>query len=166
MSTPPSFSQLNRESEAKPRITVGILTYNSERTLHQCLSAIFSQGYGPDEIEVLVSDAGSKDRTVEIAAQFGVQVFSDLGRSRGKGRNFFVQTAKSEILVMVDSDEILPPDWLSTVERLLAASDVAEATGPYYTPEPNLGLVGKVIYNLTSGWEFSSKKGRRRADWP
>ena len=114
----------------------------------------------------MISDAGSSDRTAEIAAEFGVPVYSDPGRSRGKGRNFFIRKAKADILVMVDSDEVLPPDWLETVQRLFSSPDVVEATGPYYTPEPNVGMVGKVIYELTSGWEFKSKAGRKRQDWP
>jgi len=134
--------------------------------LRQCLGAIFDQGFKKEEFQVLISDAGSSDKTIDIAAEFGVHVFSDPGRSRGKGRNFFVHNAGADILVMVDSDEVLPPDWLKTVQELFNSPEVVEVTGPYYTPEPKVGLVGKVIYELTSGWEFKSKSGRKREGWP
>jgi len=124
------------------------------------------QGYSKDEVEILVSDEGSTDDTIDIAHEFDVSVYVEQGRTCSKGRNLFLEKARADIMVMVDSDEVIPPGWLSRLEELFEDPAVTEVSGPYYSPEPKSGLVSRVIYYLTSGWQFASKGGRKRANWP
>jgi len=52
------------------KLSVGILTFNSERKIGEVLSSIKDIA---DEIVVL--DSGSEDKTIEIAEHFGARVF-------------------------------------------------------------------------------------------
>ena len=52
----------------KPKVSFVIPTFNSERTLDECLSSISNQDY-PD-MEIIVVDNGSDDKTVEIAKKY------------------------------------------------------------------------------------------------
>ena len=124
------------------------------------------QGYSGEELEILISDEGSTDDTLKIAREFGITAYVEPGRTCSKGRNLFLQKARSEIIVMLDSDEVIPPGWLSKAEEIFKDTSVAEVSGPYYSPEPESGLVARVIYFLTSGWQFSSKSGRKMDNWP
>jgi glycosyltransferase involved in cell wall biosynthesis len=65
-----------------PRISIVMATYNAEKFLPRCLDNIRQQTY--DNLELIIADGGSKDRTVEILRESGGVVdhwFS--GRDRG-----------------------------------------------------------------------------------
>src|SRR5437660_8081960 len=90
--TTPSDNEL-----AKPEMSVGILTYNSSRTLKHCLKALLSQGFARQNLDVFLVDAGSRDATLEIAREFGIQVYSEPGCRRGRARNVCIEKSKSDI---------------------------------------------------------------------
>ena len=54
------------------KLSVILPTYNEERTVRKLLNAVlnvqFPPDFGPVEIEVIVVDDGSTDRTAEIVA--------------------------------------------------------------------------------------------------
>lgn len=165
---------MTRESDAEsqrgfdtssPRFSIGILTFNSGKTLRKCLKAVFAQGYDIGDLDVFLVDAGSKDDTLEIAEEFGVLVYSEDGCTRGRGRNICIEKAKAETLVMLDSDIVIPRGWLLKVEEHFGNPAISEVASPYYTPEPASGLIKKLIYFLTSGWEVHTKGALEREDW-
>lgn len=49
---------------ADPLVSIVIPSLNSEKTIEKCLTGIKNQTYS--NIEVIIVDAGSDDRTVEI----------------------------------------------------------------------------------------------------
>jgi glycosyltransferase involved in cell wall biosynthesis len=91
----------------KPKtVTVVIPTYNEERNMRKVLSDIKSSGVRVDEI--IVVDAHSKDKTVEIAKRMGAKVIyeTDDGRRMGKGYALRVgmKQARGDIVVIMDAD--------------------------------------------------------------
>ena len=50
------------------KISFIIPTYNSEKTIYKTIDSIYKQGYSNKEI--ILIDAGSTDKTLEIARQF------------------------------------------------------------------------------------------------
>ncbi len=66
------------------------------------------------EYEVIVSDGGSTDKTVEIVKNFGGKVVENLSGKRqtiGQGRNVGAAEAKGKFLIFLDADVYLPnPD--------------------------------------------------------
>lgn len=146
-------------------MSVAVLTYNSQRTLEKCLKAVLCQGYNRSQLDIFLLDAGSKDRTLEIAEGFGLPVHTEVGCTRGRARNLCIEHAKAEILVMLDSDIVIPRGWLSLVAEHFGNPEVGEVASPYYTPVPTTSILQKVIYYATSGWEVHVKGARSREDW-
>ena len=58
-----------------PKVSIIVPTHNSERTLARCLESIRNQTY--KNIELIVTDELSKDRTVETARQLYGSVFAE-----------------------------------------------------------------------------------------
>ena len=91
----------NRES----MVSVIVPTYNSEKTLDKCLKSIKNQTY--KNIEIIVVDKFSNDRTVEIARKYTDKVFVINAKERSVQRNFGAKKAKGRYLLFIDSDMIL-----------------------------------------------------------
>jgi len=89
-------------------ISIIIPTLNEEAYLPKLLESIHKQRF--KDMEIIVADAGSKDRTVTIAKAHGCKVSK--GGLPGKGRNEGAKVAKGEVLFFVDADAILPRHFL------------------------------------------------------
>ena len=61
------------------RLSIVIPVLNSERTLGECLEAIAAQTLPRGEYEIVLADAGSADRTLEIARAAGVDRIYKIG---------------------------------------------------------------------------------------
>lgn len=90
-------------------VSIIIPTLNEEEYLSDLLQSIKEQKY--KGYEIIVADAGSKDKTVSIAKKFGCIVVK--GGSPARGRNEGAKAAKGEILMFVDSDVMFPENFLA-----------------------------------------------------
>ena len=99
----------------KVKLSIIIPTYNSERTIEECLNSILNQNY--KDYEIIIVDNNSNDKTKMI-----IQKHLDNPRlkyifepiiSRGKARNTGEKTANGEIILMTDSDCTAPKNWIN-----------------------------------------------------
>ncbi len=90
--------------QERPKITALVQTYNADRMLAEVFEAL--KGFD----ELLVCDMYSTDRTLEIAAQYGARVVMHdyAGGILEPAKNFAIQSAAHEWVLMVDADEIVP----------------------------------------------------------
>lgn len=91
------------------KLIIQIPCFNEEHTLLQTLKDLPTEIPGIDEIELLVIDDGSTDKTVQVARDFGVKHISSLGSNKGLSTAFIhgVETALSagaDIIVNTDAD--------------------------------------------------------------
>jgi glycosyltransferase involved in cell wall biosynthesis len=90
-------------------ISVIIPTKNEEAFLPRLLKSLQAQTRRPDE--VIIADAGSTDRTCEIARSFGARVVE--GGLPGVGRNKGAEAAKGDMLVFFDADvQLVEQDFI------------------------------------------------------
>ena len=91
------------------KLIIQIPCYNEEVALPVTLSQLPLKIEGIDEIEVLISDDGSTDRTIEIAKEYGVNHIVTTTHHRGLAKTFMagIQRALIEgadIIVNTDAD--------------------------------------------------------------
>lgn len=79
---------------------------NEEENLPKLLESIAKQTLQPEQI--IVADAQSDDRTREIAQKFGATVVE--GGKVGEGRNAGARVVKTDTILFLDSDVILPDE--------------------------------------------------------
>lgn len=95
-------------------LSIIIPTLNEEKYLPNLIKEIKKQKNFWD-YEIIVADAGSQDKTIEIAKSFGCKVTK--GGLPARGRNNGAKVAKGNIFLFLDADNIfLPSNFL---ERLL-----------------------------------------------
>ena len=92
------------ESEALPTVSVIVPTYNSERTLEECLKSVRGQTYS--SLELIIVDGFSEDCTVTIAKQFGARIIQKKGNP-ASARNAGVKNSTGKYVLFVDSDQVL-----------------------------------------------------------
>ncbi len=86
------------------KLSIVIPTKNEEVHLPKLLESIKSQIFL--DYEIIVADAHSSDRTVEIATSYGARVVE--GGMPGPGRNRGALHAQGEIIAFFDADVVLP----------------------------------------------------------
>jgi len=102
----------------EPFVSVIIPTKNSAKTLGISLSSVKKQTY--KNIECIVVNNYSDDNTVEIAREFGADVYNK-GPERSAQRNFGAKVAKGEYIIFLDSDIELSPEVIQECVELAKA---------------------------------------------
>jgi glycosyltransferase involved in cell wall biosynthesis len=93
----------------KPLVSINIPTYNSERTLDECLKSVKNQTY--KNIEIIVIDGYSQDRTLEIVKKYGAKTY--FSKILSDARRVGVEKSLGKYIFFVDSDQVLTPDVIS-----------------------------------------------------
>ena len=113
------------------RLSFVVPAYNEEAYLPQCLDSILRQAEGKGhEIEVLVVNNASTDRTREIALSYpSVAVVDEPRKGIVRARQAGYRAASGDLIANIDADNMLPPGWVDQVfrefsknERLVALS--------------------------------------------
>ena len=89
-------------------VSVIIPTYNGEATIGRAINSVLNQGV---EVEILVCDDYSTDKTVLIAQSYSnVRVLMNFEHTGGPnaGRNLGLEYAKGEYVAFLDQDD----EWL------------------------------------------------------
>jgi glycosyltransferase involved in cell wall biosynthesis len=90
--------------------------YNEEKLIQRCLDSILRQTY--DRIEIIIIDDGSTDRTLNLLYKYkGLKVIKQKHQGPGTARNLGANNAQGEILVFVDADMELHPNYIQELIR-------------------------------------------------
>lgn len=113
---------MNAQNE-RQIVTVALITYQSAATVLETLDSIVGQSYGPGNIELIISDDGSKDNTVQVIEQwlaqnqeyFHVVKFfaNEMNGGISKNCNIAWKAATSEWIKTIAGDDILLPNCLT-----------------------------------------------------
>ncbi|MBD1840926.1 glycosyltransferase family 2 protein [Coleofasciculus sp. FACHB-64] len=97
-------------------LSVIILTKDEEANLPKCLASLQNLG-----AEVFVVDAGSSDRTVEIARESGCQVFEHPFENHAAQINWAIENLpiKTPWIMRLDADERLTPELVEELKQIL-----------------------------------------------
>lgn len=143
-----------------PRVTVVVCAFNEERTIGACLDSVLASSY-PD-LEVIVCDDGSMDRTAEVVAERPVRLHRLDHRGLSMARNAGVDAATGEVVAFLDADATCHPDWPYHLVLSLDEGNVAATGGPNL-PVAGVGLVERAIAHCP-GQASEVLLGPRRAE--
>ena len=102
-------------------VTVVIPVRNAEALVHDCLRSVLACR----PAAVVVVDGVSTDRTLEVLAEYPVQVLSDEGRGLPAARLLGAEAARTRFVALVDVDVVLGDEAeLEDLTRELVARDL------------------------------------------
>lgn len=123
----------------EPFVSVIIPTYNRAESLRRTLDSLALQTYPMDRFEVIVVDDGSTDDTRTIGEErfpFKLRYFRQSNQGAVVARNLGVQHSSAEVLVFLDDDVIVEPNFVSCLAKEHGQYDRAILMGafrPYVT---------------------------------
>ena len=100
----------------KPTVTVLIDTYNHERFIEEAIVSVLEQDFPASEMQILVVDDGSTDRTPEIVRKFEPHVrLAPKNRmaARPPRSTLGIPEARGEIVAFLDGDDWWAKDKLN-----------------------------------------------------
>ncbi|MFN8193726.1 MAG: glycosyltransferase family 2 protein [Nocardioidaceae bacterium] len=114
----------------RPRFTVVVPAVNEERYLPACLASLAAQDFD-GEVEVVVVDNGSTDRTAEVARRLGARVVQEPRPGVCFARQAGTEQARGQIVVSTDADTTFDRGWLTRIDRRFRARpDRVAVAGP------------------------------------
>ena len=164
--SPPSHPKSLSKSELlnwQPLVSICIPTYNGEAFIEETIKSAIAQTY--PNIELIVSDDGSTDRTIAIAQSFQSQTSADfriiLHRNYGLSQNwnFCIEQAKGEYIKFLFQDDLLEPEC---IEKMVAVAQQHPDIGMVFSPRgitiaadeshPILRKASQSIKDLHKSW--------------
>mgnify|MGYP004589551867 FL=1 len=98
-------------------LSICIITKNEEQNIKRCLSCL-----SDTELEIIVVDTGSTDRTKEIASEYTDFVYDFAWKDDfAAAKNYAISKASNEYVMVIDSDEFLEKTDLVQLEELIEA---------------------------------------------
>ncbi len=126
---------IDLEDDDLPLVSIIVPTLDEEDNIKNCLESLIRLDY--PKYEIILSDGGSKDRTVEIAKNMADKVIVDSHLPKGWiGKSYGCQIAFKEaegsVLLFTDADTTHTPNSLkTTVYHLLATESDLVSLFPY-----------------------------------
>jgi glycosyltransferase involved in cell wall biosynthesis len=108
-----------KKKNGKIEISVIVPALNEEKLIRKSLQSIARQKT-IHAYELIVADGKSKDRTMSIAKKYADRIVFSRKKGIWAGRNAGARVAKGRLLVFIDADTSIPPDYLDTVHRIMA----------------------------------------------
>jgi len=116
---------LPTQNTQKPSISVIIPTFQEEKYIGSILAELDEL---KPEVETIVVDGGSSDKTVKIAKNLASKVFQINERGISKAKNYGVKKACGDIFVFLDADVHPNPDFVGKISAALSHSNTIAAT--------------------------------------
>lgn len=139
------------------KLIIQIPCYNEEGTLNIALDALPRHIDGIDEIEYLIINDGSKDKTVEVAKEWGVHHIVNFKRNKGLAYGFMAgldEALKQGADIIVNTD----------ADNQYCGDDIEKLVAPILSGEADI-VIGARPIDYISHFSFLKKKLQHLGSW-
>lgn len=135
------------------QLSIIIPVFNGEKYIERCISSIMKEKKFEKNVNIIIVDDGSTDRTYEVMARLAqqysnVQIFHKKNGGVSSARNFGLKVASGQFVLFVDADDTLTSSALSSIMK-----EIKENKADYYIfpleKEVKKGFVQKQNYSVT-----------------
>ncbi len=135
------------------KYSIIIPIYNRPQELDELLHSLVLQTF-EGEFEVVVVEDGSSDTSKEVVASYSsklaIRYFLKENTGAGRSRNFGMKEATGDYFIILDSDCVLPENYLANVAKALA-ENYTDAYGGADAAHSSFTTIQKAIsYTMTS----------------
>ncbi|MEH2059452.1 MAG: glycosyltransferase [Nostoc sp.] len=133
---------------SQPPVTICIPTYNGEKFIAETIASAFWQTY--PNIEIILSDDNSTDRTVEISkslkqkTSFDFLILEHSQYGLAQNWNFCISQAKGKYIKFLFQDDLLEP---TAIEEMVNLAEQDEEIGLVFSPRTLFTNTGHTVYD-------------------
>ena len=117
------------------KISIITATYNSDKTIIDCLNSVYSQTY--KNIELIIIDGLSTDNTLNLISSYypEVRIFSELDKGIYDAMNKGINLATGDVIAILNSDD------------LFFSNDILDLIVSKFEMDKNLDMIyGNIVY--------------------
>lgn len=133
-------------------ISIIVPVYNRRDEVNDLLHSLSQQT--DSDFEVVIVEDGSTDGCEDICRRYmpalRLQYFMKSNEGRSIARNYGMERADGDFFVFVDSDCILPPDYISSLKKALAQRPADCFGGPDAAHESFTDMQKAINYSMTA----------------
>jgi len=130
-----------------------IPVYNRPQEIQELLESFLSLSF-PGSFEIVIVEDGSSETSQSVVRSFSnklsISYYSKENTGPGHSRNFGMKKAKGNYFIILDSDCLIPPDYLQTVDRFLHSTYFDCYGGADAAHKNFTGLQKAINYVMTS----------------
>lgn len=134
----------------QPLVTCVVTVYNLADCIQRCIDSLLAQDY--KNLKILIIDDGSTDESLSVCQAMeregrSIAVLTKNNGGQSSARNYAVSRIDSGYVVFIDGDDVVTPDFVSTLVGALPASPRDNAVcmvsvGLHQTGKPEQWLNG------------------------
>ncbi len=133
-----SGTSLRREFKAEspilnsvsPKVTIGLITCNSDRYLEPCLDSLLAQDY--ENLEIVILDNHSQDNSTSILRNNYADIElleSEENVGFARGHNKIINATDSDMYACLNADMIFEPNFISSLVRAISEKPIYGSAG-------------------------------------
>lgn len=146
------------------KYSIIIPVYNRPEEADELLESLTRQTL--KDFEVVIVEDGSTKPCKEVAEKYAdsldVKYFTKKNGGPGPARNFGVEHAKGEYVIILDSDCVIPEDYMAAVEKELVENPCDAFGGPDAAHESFTPVQKAISYSMTSFFTTGGIRGGKK----
>ena len=150
----------------KLKFSIIVPVYNRPKEIDELLKSLTKQEFSED-FEVLIIEDGSTDKSESIVENYKPQLdlkyYFKENTGAGASRNFGMQKATGNYFIILDSDVIVPKQYLSEVSKALEHNFTDAFGGPDAAHESFTSLQKAINYSMTSVLTTGGIRGKKKS---
>jgi len=140
-----------------PKVSIVVTVKNEEENIAALLDSLLKLDFS-GEIETIVVDGGSSDKTIQIVSNYPFVKLITTKCNTSQGRNIGIKYSSGEIIAFTDGDCVVDRDWIKNIVKHFCKNSEIAVVGGSYLPLDQNGIIAKylAIYQNTF---FPTKSG-------
>ncbi|MBR6174086.1 MAG: glycosyltransferase family 2 protein, partial [Bacteroidales bacterium] len=143
-----------------------ICTYNRDKFLYDTLLHVVANNFPTDNYEIVLVNNNSTDNTEQECERFKAdfpdaqfRYFVETKQGLSHARNRGIIESRGDVLVFLDDDSFVKPDYLRNLQKQMDDHPEAMAFGGKITPRFETGETPKWLCKWTYSWVSAIDKG-------
>lgn len=130
------------------KLSIVVPVYNGEKHIEKCLKHLLNNK--SDDIEIVVVNDGSKDRTPEILDSYdNIKVIHQVNQGVSVARNTGIENATGEYILFIDSDDLFIEECFDSIHKCLENKESRLICFSHIRENPNESI--HVTYDIVEG---------------
>lgn len=149
------------------KYSIIIATYNRLEELKELISSVANFDFPKDQFELIISDDGSTDGTDKYIKNqtydFACRYIFQENKGPGEARNHGMREAHGEYFIFIDSDCLIPSDYLAKIDRSIQENQWEAFGGPDDSHPSFSPLLKAINYSMTSFIGTGGTRGKSKS---